>query len=54
VISTKGLRPYRPDYWYYVFPRPRTQRVQGNPLFAGSGRLRRTVSCTMAEYYTTV
>ncbi|KAF3590860.1 hypothetical protein DY000_02020770 [Brassica cretica] len=23
-----------------VFPRPRIQRVQGNPLFAGSGRLR--------------
>ncbi|KAF3535114.1 hypothetical protein F2Q69_00019244 [Brassica cretica] len=37
-----------------VFPRPRTQRVQGNPLFAGSGRLRRTGSCPMAEYYTTV
>ncbi|KAF3582725.1 hypothetical protein DY000_02030737 [Brassica cretica] len=36
-----------------VFPRPRTQRVQGNPLFAGSGRLRRTGSCPMAEYYTT-
>ncbi|WZZ51539.1 hypothetical protein YC2023_051646 [Brassica napus] len=37
-----------------VFPRPRTQWVQGNPLFAGSGRLRRTGSCPMAEYYTTV
>ncbi|CAG7863418.1 unnamed protein product [Brassica rapa] len=37
-----------------LFPRPRTQRVQGNLLFAGSGRLRRTVSCTMAEYYTMV
>ncbi|KAF3541223.1 hypothetical protein F2Q69_00019057 [Brassica cretica] len=37
-----------------VFPRPRTQRVQGNPLFAGSGRLRRTGSCPMAKYYTTV
>ncbi|KAF3508332.1 hypothetical protein F2Q69_00007883 [Brassica cretica] len=28
--------------------------VQGNPLFSGSGRLRRTGSCPMAEYYTTV
>ncbi|KAF2616754.1 hypothetical protein F2Q68_00039913 [Brassica cretica] len=37
-----------------VFPRPRIQRVQGNPLFAGSGRLRETGSCPRAEYGTTV
>ncbi|KAF3515932.1 hypothetical protein DY000_02060117 [Brassica cretica] len=32
-----------------VFPRPRIQWVQGNPLFAGSGRLRETGSWPMAE-----
>ncbi|KAF2547029.1 hypothetical protein F2Q70_00023610 [Brassica cretica] len=33
-----------------VFPRPRTQRVQGNPLFAGSRALRETGSWPMAEW----
>ncbi|WZZ88697.1 hypothetical protein YC2023_117276 [Brassica napus] len=33
-----------------VFPRPRTQRVQGNPLFAGSRALRETGSWPMSEW----
>ncbi|KAF2583227.1 hypothetical protein F2Q68_00004436 [Brassica cretica] len=67
-VDTMSPMPYRLDYEQQVrnppmlgmfcgglvFPRPRTQRVQGNPLFAGSGILRRTGSCPMAEYYTTV
>ncbi|KAF3559680.1 hypothetical protein F2Q69_00014403 [Brassica cretica] len=32
-----------------VFPRPHIQRVQGNPLFAGSGRLRETGSWPMGD-----
>ncbi|WZZ15420.1 hypothetical protein YC2023_108509 [Brassica napus] len=33
----------RLEHWVISAPRPRTQRVQGNPLFAESGRLRRMV-----------
>ncbi|WZZ15335.1 hypothetical protein YC2023_108424 [Brassica napus] len=30
-IWITGLRPYRPDYWYYVFPRPRTSGFKETP-----------------------
>ncbi|WZZ34857.1 hypothetical protein YC2023_018258 [Brassica napus] len=49
VMPTEGAKPAQARHVLsgLVFPRPRIQRVQGNPLFAGSGRLRETGSWPM-------
>ncbi|WZZ47639.1 hypothetical protein YC2023_043898 [Brassica napus] len=50
-VDTTGAKPAHARHVWggLVFPRPRIQWVQGNPLFAGSGRLRETGSWPMAE-----
>ncbi|KAF2533261.1 hypothetical protein F2Q70_00030172 [Brassica cretica] len=51
VMLIAGAKPVHARHVWggLVFPRPRIQRVQRNPLFAGSGRLRETGSWPMAE-----
>ena len=50
VMPIAGAKPAHARHVWggLVFPRPRIQRVQGNPLFARSGRLRETGSWPMA------